>query len=147
MMNNHNTHPLPKREESTKIGCVIRKKDILENNQVVYPSPKNLKKQMITLLKRLKKKENIYTEYSIEKDKNGGYHVHLIIHCTNVGGVKKNLKKYIGGDNWKEKEHELRTLLSCESTYGYGYVDIEEINDEKKYRDYINKRTPSTTLV
>ena len=143
----HNTHPLPRKEVQTKIGCVIRKKDILENNQIVYPSPKNLKKQMITLLRRLKKKEKVYTEYSIEKDKNGGYHVHLIIHCTNVEEVKNNLRKYIGGYDWKEKEHDYRNLLTCESTYGYGYIDIEEIYDETKYRNYINKRTPSTTLV
>ena len=63
------------------LGVMIRKWDKEENGTYSNPTKKQLTKQIKTLHKKLKKEDNIYTEFTIEKDKyENKYHTHLIIH-------------------------------------------------------------------
>ena len=80
MNQNHNTHLISSRKELKQKGVMIRKWDYYENGEYYNPSMKNLNKQIKTLHSKLKKNDTVYTEYSIEKDRNDNkYHIHLIL--------------------------------------------------------------------
>lgn len=145
-MNNHNTHPLPKREDTMKIGCMIRKWDKSDTGNWVNPTRKTLDKQIKTLHKRLKRDNMVITEYSIEKDTSENrYHTHMIIHCKDTGKVENQLSRFIGGTDWVKRDVGINTFNECNGKYGL--VHMEEIIDERKYRDYINKNNPLITLI
>ena len=77
------TIPISKqiKENMQTLGVLIRKWEKDTNGKYKNVSKKNLKQQIHTLHKKLKKDDTIYTEFSIEKDKHSNtYQSHLIIH-------------------------------------------------------------------
>ena len=78
MKTTHNNHPIPIGERKSK-GVMIRKWDCNEKGSYYNPSSINLSKQIKTLHKKLKKRDCVYTEYSIERDTiDNKYHLHLM---------------------------------------------------------------------
>ena len=141
----HNNHLISKKEYK-KRAIMIRKWDYRENGKYHNPSLKNLNKQIKTLHKKIKKNDSIYTEYSIEKDRNENkFHIHMIVYYTNEENLNETLLSYIGGRDWKIREVGLNTFSECNGKFGL--INTEEIIDIKKYRDYINKINPSTSLI
>jgi hypothetical protein len=141
----HNIHPIPIREKKTK-GVMIRKWDYNEKGSYYNPSIINLSKQIKTLHKKLKKRDNVYTEYSIERDRiDNKYHLHLIIHYSDEDNLKSTLSNYIGGTEWKLREMGLNTFNECNGKFGM--IHTENIIDINKYRGYINKTNLSKTLI
>ncbi len=146
MNQNHNTHLISSRKELKQKGVMIRKWDYYENGEYYNPSMKNLNKQIKTLHSKLKKNDTVYTEYSIEKDRNDNkYHIHLILNYTNEQNLYDTLSNYIGGSDWKKREIGLGTFNECNGRYGM--IHTEEIIDEYLYRRYINKTNQSINLV
>lgn len=127
-----------------QIGVMIRKWDYY-NKKSINPSRKNLDKQILTLHKKIQKKDKIHTEYSIEKDTDKRkYHTHLIIHYNDKQNLYNELSRFIGGTEWKKRESGLDTFDECSGTYGL--IHTESIHDEQKYRDYINKNQSIKSL-
>ena len=129
-----------------KIGIMIRKWDYNEKGRYFKPSKKNLKRQVLTLHQKLKKGDKDWTEYSIEKDKDGkGNHLHLILHYTDKENLYQHLSRFIGNGEWKKREMGLRVFDECNGRFGL--IHTEPIEDEWKYRGYINKEDLTTTLI
>lgn len=129
-----------------KIGIMIRKWDYNESGGHIKPSKKNLKRQILTLHQKLKKGDKIWMEYSIEKDKDGkGNHLHLILHYTDKENLYQHLSRFIGNGEWKNREMGLRVFDECNGRFGL--IHTEPIEDEWKYREYINKEDLTTTLI
>jgi hypothetical protein len=64
-------------------------------------SKKNIKKQILTLHRKIKKKDKIETEYVIEKDDHKGrYHSHLVIHYNDENNLYNQLNRFIVGSTW-----------------------------------------------
>ena len=146
MNHNHNTHLISNRKELKQKGVMIRKWDYNENGRYYNPSMKNLNKQIKTLHSKIKKNDTVYTEYSIEKDRNDNkYHIHMIINYTNEQNLNDTLSNYIGGREWIKREMGLGTFNECNGKYGM--VHTEDIIDEYLYRRYINKTNQSINLV
>ena len=83
---------------------------------------------------------------AIEKNKNGkGYHIHLILHYTDKENLYQHLSRYIGNGIWKIREVGLRVFDECNGRFGL--IHTEPIEDEWKYREYINKEDLTTTLI
>ena len=128
------------------IGIMIRKWDYTEKGKPINPSKKNLKRQILTLLQKLKKGDKVWMEYSIEKDKDGkGNHLHLILHYTDKENLYQHLSRFIGNGGWKKREIGLRVFDECNGRFGL--IHTEPIEDEWKYRGYINKEDLTTTLI
>jgi hypothetical protein len=129
-----------------KIGIMIRKWDYTEKGNPINPSKKNLKRQILTLHRKLKKTDTIFTEYSVEKDKDGNRnHIHLILQYTDKENLYHHLSRFIGNGEWKKREMGLNVFDECNGKYGM--IHTEPLEDEWKYRGYINKKETSTTLV
>jgi len=129
-----------------KIGVMIRKWDCTEKGKTINPSKKNLKRQILTLHRKLKKDDEVWTEYSIEKNKDGrANHIHLIIHYSDKENLYQYLSRYIGNGEWKKREIGLRVFDECNGKFGL--IHTEPIEDEWKYREYINKEDLTTSLV
>jgi hypothetical protein len=129
-----------------KIGIMIRKWDYTDKGKPINPTKKNLKKQIMTLHRKLKKEDQIFTEYSIEKDNDGNRnHIHIILHYTNEENLYKHLAKFIGNGEWKKRKIGIDQFDECSGKYGM--VHTQPIDDEWSYRNYINKIESSTTLI
>lgn len=129
-----------------KIGIMIRKWDYNESGGHTNPSKKNLKRQILTLHRKLKKGDKIWSEYSIEKDKDGRRnHIHLLLHYTDKENLYNHLSRFIGNGEWKKREMGLNVFDECNGRFGF--IHTEPIEDEWKYRGYINKEDLTTTLV
>jgi len=127
-----------------KLAITIRKFDYKYGNHQ-NPSRKRLDKQILKLHRNIKKKDAIYTEYSIEKDKyDYKYHTHLLIHYNDKKNLYEQLSRFIGGNDWKIREKGLDTFDECSGKYGR--VHAEYIRDEWDYRHYIDKFTQTKTL-
>ena len=128
-----------------KLSITIRKFDYKYGNYQ-NPSQKVLHKQILKLHRNIKKKDTIYTEYSIEKDSDKSkYHTHLLIHYNNRNNLYTQLSRFIGGDDWKIREKGLDTFDECNGKYGLIYT--EPILNELQYRKYMNKRELTKTLI
>ena len=129
-----------------KIGIMIRKWDYTEKGRPINPSKKNLKRQILTLHRKLKKEDKVFTEYSIEKDNCGNKnHIHIILNYNDKENLYQHLSRFIGNGIWKKREVGLNVFDECNGKYGL--IHTEPVVDEWKYRGYINKTEPSTTLV
>ncbi len=141
----HNNYPIPIKEMKSK-GIMIRKWDYNNNGSYFNPSIINLNKQIKTLHKKLKKRDCVYTEYTIERDRNDNkYHIHLIIHYLDEKNLNNILTNYIGGSEWKLREMGLNIFNECNGRFGM--VHTENIENINKYRGYINKTNPSKILI
>ena len=129
-----------------KIGIMIRKWDYTDKGIPINPTKKNLKRQVLTLHQKLKKRDKIWMEYSIEKDRNGGgNHIHFILHYIDKKNLYQHLSRFIGNGEWKKREVGMNVFDECNGRFGL--IHTEPIEDEWKYRGYINKSELSTTLV
>lgn len=119
----------------------------MEDGKVIHPSKNELKKQITTLHKKLQKKDSdVVTEFTIEKDNHRAkYHSHLLVKYSNQTNLFNQLKRFIGGSRWDERLEGLSKIKYCNGEYGE--VDIVRIYDATGYRNYMNKSTPSRTLV
>ena len=122
--------------ERKKVFCTIRKWDYIGNRRY-NPSINNLNKQVTTLHRKLKKIDEVYTTYTIERDKwKNQYHIHTYIEYTDKENLYQKLSKYIGGEI-KEMNGTNGTFDSCIGKYGT--IWIQEVRDEKQLFRYINK--------
>ena len=146
MKNLHIPYPMTKREGLKTIGVMVRKWNITDNGDKQNPSKRNLDKQIRTLHKKMKKDNLVYTEYSIERNKdNIGYHTHLLIHFEDREKVNQILYNFIGGKEWSIREIGLDTFNNISGKYGV--IHTEQIMYENQFRRYINKTNQSKTLI
>ena len=146
MRTNHNTHLIPNGCGVKSKSIMLRKWDYSDDGRFENPSKKILYKQITTLHKKLKKKDEVYTEYSIEKDKNlKRYHVHMLVKFKDEENMNNNLMKFIGGKTWIKREVGLDTFNECNGKYGL--IHTEDIRDENKFRKYINKSNQTKYLI
>ncbi len=131
------------------IGMVIRKIDITPNGTRRHPSEKNLNLQIITFHRKLKKGGRpVVTEFSIEKDHDEQltkYHAHLIVQINpeSITHLFEHAVKFISMESYENKEDENTMVIRGK----YGNIDFHKIHDLKKFRQYINKISPSRTLI
>ena len=135
-----------------KMFCTIRKWDY-RGNKRYNPSKTNLNKQVHTLHRKLKKKDKVYTSYSIERDRGKQqYHIHTLFYYTDKENLNEQLQKYIGGEITHRKDWFCtptgRWIDDWYSGWGeYGNVWYEQVNKERYIYEYINKYEMSKTLV
>jgi len=128
-----------------KLTIRIRKFDYINGNYQ-NPTRKVLHKQILKLHRNIKKNDNIYTEYSIEKDTDRTkYHTHLLIHYNNKKNLYNQLSRFIGGNGWILREYGLDTFDECNGKYGC--IHTEQIKGEWNYRRYMNKEELTKTLI
>lgn len=128
-----------------KIAVTIRKFDYKHDNYQ-NPSRKVLHRQMLKLHRNIKKNDDIYTEYSIEKDNDKmKYHVHLLIHFNDKENLYNQLSRFIGGNGWIIRESGLGSFDECNGKYGL--IHSEPIINELYFRNYINKQEQTKTLI
>ena len=129
------------------IGVMIRKINKSENGIKSNPSKQQLRKQVLTLHKKLKKSDkDISTTYVIEKDTHKRhYHIHLLIRHMNSDNLNTQLSKFIGGNTWGYKEDTLEPIKTCQGKYGE--VDTHYIYDETIFTNYMNKQDQTLTLI
>lgn len=128
-----------------KVGLVIRKINLKENGKRTRVTKVEIRKQLITLLKKLRKHDpEIRFQYSIESDRNFTFHTHVIVHYNSYRNLYKHLFRFIGGKYpiiKKDVINDIKTIAGL-----YGEIDIHPIWDETKFVQYINKYCPSETL-
>ena len=128
-----------------KLAVTIRKFDYKYGN-FQNPSRKVLHKQILKLHRNIKKNDQIYTEYSIQKDDDRRkYHTHLLIHYNNKKNLYEQLSRFIGGNEWKIRESGLDTFDECNGKYGC--VHTESIKGEWPYRRYMDEKEQVKTLI
>lgn len=127
------------------VGVVIRKVIISEQGKVRLPTIKNIKKQLLTLHRKIKKKDEIKTEYIIEKDdKKGKYHTHLIIHYNDENNLYNQLNRFIGGSTWISENSGFDEVKMNNGKWGEVRIhNLYDIDRFKKY--YMDKYNPSET--
>ena len=127
-------------------GITIRKISVDEVGNRTQPSKKVLEKQILTLHRKLKKSDEVFTEFSVEKEPNGyGYHTHLKVQCNDELNLRNELLNFIGGNRWKKEVRGFNVIDSC---YGkYGEIQLHSIDNPTKYSRYINKQTLSKQLI
>lgn len=118
-------------------GVCIRK-NLLLGNKALLVSKKNLKKQILTLYKKLLKKQpDIFLEYSIEKNYDLGYHAHLIVYNIDTKILFDSILSFISADNWSLYVEAYDTYYKCSSSYGS--ASIHTIYDLLTFKRYISK--------
>ena len=126
-------------------GVTIRKVDV-EDSKRTQPSKSNIEKQILTLHRKLKKSDEVFTEYSVEKEPNGrGYHSHLKVQYNDENNLREGLEKFIGGNDWNKEIKGLELIESCNGKYGE--VQLHNIDNPTEYSRYINKETLSKQLI
>jgi len=129
------------------LGIMIRKINISEKGIKSHPTKQQLKKQILTLHKKLKKSDkDLSTTYVIEKDNHKyQYHIHLLIKHTNSDNLNKQLLRFIGGNTWEDKKDSLDPIKICKGKYGE--VNSHYIYDETDFINYMNKHDQTLTLI
>ncbi|WP_289063833.1 hypothetical protein [uncultured Zobellia sp.] len=121
------------------IGIMIRKVNKTGREIITNPDREELKKQIKTFHRKLKKNDKVITYFSIESDTNRGgkYHSHLLIRYNNEINLYNGLSRFIGGNFWEERKNGLDPIKSCKGRYGE--VDTHFIYDENGFKSYMNK--------
>ena len=126
-------------------GVTIRKVDV-EDSKRTQPSKSNIEKQILTLHRKLKKSDEVFTEYSVEKEPNGkGYHSHLKVQYNDENNLRERLQNFVGGNDWNKEIKGLELIESCNGKYGE--VQLHNIDNPTEYSRYINKETLSKQLI
>ncbi len=128
-------------------GVTLRKISKQENGKTTNPSTKNLHKQIKTLYKKIKKKDDSVTiNYAIEKDNHKGkYHTHLLVNYNDETNLYNQLQRFIGGKEWIERKEGFDKYNRCNGKFGE--VDTHFIYDEQQFLNYINKTSISEVLI
>lgn len=121
------------------IGVMFRKINKTGNIKT-NPNKEELKKQVKTLHRKLKKKDDIITYCSVESDtsKGGKYHTHLLIKYNDEKNLFSGLSRFIGGISWEDGYNGLDPLKSCKGKFGE--VDTHVIYDEVGFMRYMEKQ-------
>ncbi len=121
------------------IGVMFRKINRTGKNSRTNPDKEELKKQVKTLHRKLKKKDKITTYYSIESDtrKGGKYHTHLLIKYNDEKNLYNGLSRFIGGNTWEERYNGFDPIKRCNGLFGE--VDTHFIYDENEFMRYMEK--------
>ena len=120
------------------LGVMIRRKN--------RTSRKLLNKEILTLHRRLKKKDELITHYSTEKDFNRNtYHSHLLFEFEDDTNLISHLNRFIGGDMWEKKIKGIDTIHINNGKWGEIHTHI--IYDKEGFQQYMNKFSPITTLI
>ena len=136
------------RIEHTEYGITIRK--ISRQGNKIYHLPKlNLCKQMLTLLKKIKKIDSqAYYNYAVEKAKDKiGNHIHVKLSLSDpkyLPSILNILQKYIGGKGWYVENGIYYDITKCNGIYGE--IHMHPIYDGFGYNAYINKTSQSVHL-
>ncbi|MCZ2845097.1 MAG: hypothetical protein O2U61_01145 [Candidatus Bathyarchaeota archaeon] len=119
---------------------MFRKINRTGTKTITNPNKEELKKQVKTLHRKLKKEDEIITYYSIESDTNKGgkYHTHLLINYNDEKNLYNGLSRFIGGNTWEDRYNGLDPLKSCKGIYGE--VDTHFIYDEVGFMNYMEKK-------
>jgi len=126
-------------------GVTIRKVNVEDFNRTQL-SKSNIEKQILTLHRKLKKSDEVFTEFSVEKEPNGrGYHTHLKVQFNDELNLRKGLENFIGGNDWNKEIKGLEMIESCNGKYGE--VQLHNIDNPIQYSRYINKETLSKQLI
>ena len=122
------------------IGVMFRKINKTSTKTITNPNKEELKKQVKTLHRKLKKEDEIITYYSIESDTNKGgkYHTHLLIMYNDEKNLYNGLSRFIGGNTWEDRYNGFDTIKSCKGIYGE--VDSHFIYDENGFMNYMEKK-------
>jgi len=127
------------------IGVMIRIIYVSEHGNVHSPSKKNIKKQLLTLHRKIKKRDDIKTHYSIEKDNHKGrYHTHLVIYYNDEKNLYNQLNRFIGGDTWISENSGFDEVK--ENKGKWGEISLHNLYDVDGFIGYMNKDNPSETL-
>jgi hypothetical protein len=123
------------------VGLTIRKIS-KEGNRIKHLSEKNLRKQMLTLLKKIWKIDmDSYCVYSIESSKHAlGDHIHMILSLTDtkhLEDVKKRLLKYVDAEIWSNDEKIWDSIDKCEGRFGS--IHKHSIWDMPNFISYMSK--------
>jgi len=122
------------------IGVMFRKINKTGTKTITNPNKEELKKQVKTLHRKLKKEDKITTYYSIESDTNKGgkYHTHLLIKYNDEKNLYNGLSRFIGGNTWEDRYNGLDPIKSCKGIFGE--VDTHFIYDEVGFMNYMEKK-------
>jgi len=109
-------------------------------------SKRNIDKQILTLHRKLKKTDEVFTEYSVEREPNGkGYHTHLMIQYKDEINLRNGLSHFIGGNGWKREIRGYNVIESCNGTYGE--IQLHSIDNPIQFSRYMNKQSISKQLI
>lgn len=106
---------------------------------------KLLDKEILTLHKKLKKKDSVTTYFSTEKDpQKGKYHTHLLIQYNDGDNLYNQLNRFIGGNTWVNEKKGLDEVKINDGKWGE--VHTHNIYDENRFIGYMNKHELTKTL-
>lgn len=138
-------YPVIKYLSMKTIGVRIRKMNVSKHGNAHPLSKKNIKKQILTLHRKIKKKDDIKTHYAIEKDDHRGrFHTHLVIHYNDEQNLYKQLNRFIGGSTWVSENSGLDEVK--ENKGKWGEISVHNLYDVDGFIGYMNKNNPSETL-
>lgn len=122
------------------IGVMFRKINKTGTKTITNPNKEELKKQVKTLHRKLKKNDDIITYYTVESDTNKGgkYHTHLLIKYNDEKNLYNGLSRFIGGITWEDRYNGFDPIKSCKGVYGE--VDTHFIYDEIGFMNYMEKK-------
>ncbi|SKB81779.1 hypothetical protein [Maribacter arcticus] len=127
------------------IGIRIRKINVTKSGNVHSTSKKNIKKQILTLHRKIKKKDKIETEYVIEKDDHKGrYHSHLVIHYNDEKNLYNQLNRFIGGSTWISENSGFDEVKTNNGKWSE--ISLHNLYDVEGFIGYMNKYNPSETF-
>jgi hypothetical protein len=129
------------------LGILIRKK----NNSDNKITKKLLKKEILTLWRKLKKECNLeYIMYVIQSDlqtARNTYYIHCIlpIEESEYNIIQKRLSKYIKGDLWEKEVQVYRDFDICIGIYGE--VNIQWLEDVERHKEWINNKNKDENII
>ena len=119
------------------IGIMIRRRK--------RTNKKILDKEILTLHRKLKKRDTVITHYSTEKDyTKGNYHTHLMIEHNDDKNLYNQLNNFIGGNCWESENSGLDEIKINNGKWGE--IHTHNIWDELRFKGYMNKHKQLKTL-
>ena len=119
------------------VGIMIRRRK--------RTNKKILDKEILTLHRKLKKRDTVITHFTTEKDyTKGNYHTHLMIEHNDDKNLYSQLNNFIGGNCWESENSGLDEIKINNGKWGE--VHTHNIWDELRFKGYMNKHKQLKTL-
>jgi len=119
------------------VGIMIRRRK--------RTNKKILDKEILTLHRKLKKRDTVITHFTTEKDyTKGNYHTHLMIEHNDDKNLYNQLNNFIGGNCWESENSGLDEIKINNGKWGE--VHTHNIWDELRFKGYMNKHKQLKTL-
>ena len=119
------------------VGIMIRRRK--------RTNKKILDKEILTLHRKLKKRDTVITHFTTEKDyTKRNYHTHLIIEHNDDRNLYNQLNHFIGGNCWESDKSGLDEVKINNGIWGE--IHTHNIWDEKGFKGYMNKYELIKTL-